>query len=140
MFRSVPILRSIRGWFGSPGAFGHSNGPKGVRRPRLAVEELESRRTPSRTLVGDLDGLGGLDVATITESTVRITSYRTGASADYAISRWSSVQLADLDGVPGQELLFTDLFSSGTTPQPATATVVTQRTKTVDSYDVGSPR
>jgi len=57
----------------------------------------------------------------------------------YDAGRANRLQLVDLDGQPGSEMLFTNLFTINGFGQPAQATVITPRTGAAKTYDVGSP-
>jgi uncharacterized protein YrzB (UPF0473 family) len=93
----------------------------------------------STTIEGDFDGVPGLEFATITADTVRITSLNSTVIRQYSVARWNRVQQLDLDGQPGNELLFTNLRTINGVAQSAKATVVTHRLGEVRTYDVGKP-
>jgi len=104
----------------------------------LHFQTLEDR-LPLTTVVGNFDGVPGVETATITGNSVRITSQNSNLDLQFTIGNWNQVQQVDLDGQPGNELLFTNVRSINGVGLPATATVLTARTQDVHTYQVGSP-
>ncbi len=95
--------------------------------------------SPKATISGDFDGTPGIEIASITGTSVRITSITTGAVRQYTVANWRSIQQADLDGQPGNELLFTNLLTINGFAQQAQATVLADRKRDVRTFDLGRP-
>jgi|GEM_PF-5094821 len=114
--------------------------PSGWHRPaRLALEGLEQRWTPSTTILGDFDGVAGDDVAVVDNTSVSIRTASDNVARTYRIAPWTSMTQVDLDGQAGLELVFTNTHILGGVPQKAEASIVTARTRSSQTFDVGSP-
>jgi hypothetical protein len=94
---------------------------------------------PRLILYGNFDGVSGRQIAILTDTTAQITTLATGATHYYNIKFCISVHITSFDGKPGSEVLFTDVRAINGIGQRAHATVLTDRTQSVRTYDVGSP-
>lgn len=83
------------------------------------------------------------DLATINgfaqPSRATVLDARQGIASTYDVGRASTMQAAELDGQPGDELLFTNLSTINGFPVASQATIVSQRSRTAKTFDVGSP-
>jgi hypothetical protein len=102
---------------------------------------------PNYMQIRDLDGLPGQEVVFTNLWTLqgvpepaqaRIISSRNRTLTSYDVGRPNYMQFAELDGAPGEEMLFTSLRTINTFPQPAQATVLDFRLKTVQTFSVGA--
>jgi DNA primase len=74
-----------------------------------------------------------------TSAQATILSSRTQQVRTFDVGKPNQYQLAELDGVDGNEVLFTNVHVSGGVAQPAVATVLTGRTLQANTYNVGKP-
>lgn len=103
--------------------------------------------TPNHLQIHDLDGLPGAEVVFTNLWTIngaaqsaqaRIISSRYRTLTSYSIGRPNRKEFAELNGLPGDEMLFTSLWTINTIPQPAQATVLDFRNKKVQTFSVGA--
>jgi len=104
--------------------------------------------SPNAMQIADLDGQPGSEVLFTNvrsingvglPATATVLTIRTQDVHSYQVGSPNAMQIADLDGQPGSEVLFTNVRSINGVGLPATATVLTIRTQDVHSYQVGSP-
>jgi len=126
--------------------------------PELAVATLLNARTrtvrsfdvgrPRSFQLLDLDGTAGTEVlfsdmnalgGFVDPVRVSILTGRTNQLNNYDVGRPNDMQIADLDGNAGPELLFSNLNSIAGVPQQAKATIVTARSQSIRTFDVGRP-
>lgn len=103
---------------------------------------------PNALQVVDLDGYSGSELLftnlNVTggvgqPAKASIVDSRLGQVRTYDVGRPNALQLVDLDGNSGPELLFTNVNVIAGVPQPAQATVVSSRSQSVQTYSVGQP-
>jgi hypothetical protein len=88
-------------------------------------------------IVGDFDGVAGQDTASILDGQVTMILPRSTSILNFKIPAFNQVSKIELDGLAGDELLFTNLLSINGFAQPAKATIITGRTNSIRTYDVG---
>jgi hypothetical protein len=102
---------------------------------------------PNYMQIHDLDGLPGSEVVftnlwvvqgVAQPAQARIISSRNRTLTSYYIGRPSRKEFAELNGEPGDEMLFTSLWTINTIPQPAQAAVVDFRNKRAQIFSVGA--
>jgi glyoxylate utilization-related uncharacterized protein len=128
----------------------------GIPQPSTAVVLTYAKReirsydvgTPNSLQVADLDGLNGPEVlftnlrsinGSPQESTAVVLNHSSSSVQSYNIGRPLQMQIVDLDGRSGPEVLFTNVRTINGIPQSSTAVVLTYATREIRSYNVGTP-
>lgn len=103
--------------------------------------------SPNYMQLRELDGQPGLEVVFTNlwslqgvpqPAAVRILSSHHRTLTSYSVGGVNHMEFAEMDGQPGDEILFTSLRTINTIPQPAIAAVVDFRAKTVQKFSVGN--
>lgn len=72
-------------------------------------------------------------------SQASVISYAANIVKTHDVGRPNRVQLRELDGEPGLEMIFSNLWTINGVPQPAEVTVISSRKHSVARYDVQKP-
>lgn len=72
-------------------------------------------------------------------SQASVISYAANVVKTYDVGPPNGVQLRELDGEPGLEMVFSNLWTINGVPQPAEVTVISSRKRSVARYDVQKP-
>ena len=104
--------------------------------------------SPNRRDVVDLDGIGGAEIAFSNvrvvngvpqQAVATLLNHSARQAKSYAVGSPNRMEIRDLDGAAGAELLFDNVRVNRGLPQPAKSTIVTFASDRVQTYDVGTP-
>jgi len=98
--------------------------------------------------VAELDGAAGSEVLFTNMQSIAgvpqraraaMLVYRRQQVDNYDIGQPNSLTLEELDGTAASEVVLTNLRTVGGVPQPAQVSILTGRTRTIDTFELGQP-
>ncbi len=132
--RLMPIVHSLRRWYSQA----NRTAKRTSTTKSLNLEHLETRITPT-TYYADVDGVPGNEVINTTSNALSITYPRTGAVQTFSgLAPYNNVQFANLNQVPGDEILLTNRVSiNGIPANSQNVTVISAVQNSARSFNVG---